>query len=179
MTGKAYAFKKGGVDAFTGAPAADNNQGQIADFDTPADVDAKIAAAIAAFAATLASSSMRFWGQIANLASGTTTRYLYLSTGTVSTPVLAWPLAACKASRLYVDMMVNGATTDQVYTVLKNGIDTALVVTVAAGITGISHFDSDVIFSEGDTVSLRHVNTNGGTGLTSVSASIVFSPTKT
>lgn len=49
MTGKAYAFVEGiGPDADTGATLVQNNQGDLATFDTPAEVDAKIAAAIAA-----------------------------------------------------------------------------------------------------------------------------------
>lgn len=188
MTGKAYAFVDGiGPDADTGATRAPNNQGQLADFDTPADVDAKIAAAlataeaytdaaIAAFALTLANQFTYF----ACFATPGSARYANgnpLAIG--SATALNYPTTARRALSLRCYFTTNTLTTAAVtVTVLKNGIATALTLVQPAMTTGLATITANVDFASNDTLDVLVTCAAGGAGSSVFGVTVTWSPIK-
>jgi hypothetical protein len=75
--------------------------------------------------------------------------------------------ATCTAKNLYIRMTsTQTATGSAVFTIRKNAVDTALVVTITAGATAatFSNTSDTVAFSAGDRMVLKAVNNGTATG---------------
>jgi hypothetical protein len=120
--------------------------------------------------------SVSFWGfNLASSIAASTTTWVSIGVlnGILETTSNYVIPAACTISDMYLIHYVNGqpATGSQVITVRKNGVDTALVITIAAGSAATPNSNyynsSSVSFAAGDRISIRRVN-----NATSVSGSI-------
>lgn len=121
-------------------------------------------------------SSTSVWGfNLANSIAASTTTWVGIGVlnGTLETTSNFVIPVACTLSDMYLIHYVNGqpATGSQVITVRKNGVDTALTITIAAGSAATPNSNyyngSSVSFAAGDRLSIRRVN-----NATSVSGSI-------
>lgn len=147
------------------------------DYIESSDIDARIAAAIAAFAATLASFTMKFAGAFPGLVSGTASRYLPDSAGTiVQTTPLGYSVPACRVSKVRFHCVANAAIADVTVTLYKNGAPTAHTHTFAAGTTGFAISVGDVDFNDDDTIDVFATSTDAGTGTVQLVVSPYISP---
>jgi hypothetical protein len=74
--------------------------------------------------------------------------------------ILAMMPQACTLSRFYISVNPQPATGSITYTIRKNGVDTALAITVAAGSLGgtFSNTATSISFSAGNTLSVKAAN---------------------
>ena len=79
------------------------------------------------------------------------------ATGTLAQQEVVVPFA-CTAKNLYAFADTNGHNGTNVLTVMKNGVATAITVTIAAGSTAVvSDTVNTVSFAAGDKITMRHV----------------------
>jgi len=62
---------------------------------------------------------------------------------------------ACTLKKLYVNVVANSGNGNAIFTVRKNGADTALTLTVGAEQTGVFSVTADVSVSNGDLLALE------------------------
>ena len=110
--------------------------------------------------------------QLANTIAASTTNYVNvgLNTTTIENAATMIIPVACTLSNMYtlhytITQPVSGA---QIITVRKNGVDTALSITIAAGsapsTTPYSDLTNSVSFAVGDKMSIKRQNSSTGTG---------------
>lgn len=130
-------------------------------------------------------SSVNFWGfQLANSinASATTWVGVGVTNGTLETTSNFVIPVACTISDMYLIHYVNGqpATGSQVITIRKNGVDTALEITIAAGSAAtpsVNYYNSaSVSFAAGDRLSIRRRNnaTTAGGSINGISVKVTI-----
>ena len=61
----------------------------------------------------------------------------------------------CSATKFKINIKDNGFTDDCTFTLRKNNADTALVLTVAAGVTGHLEATGSVDYAEGDKIDMK------------------------
>lgn len=154
-----------------------------ADVDSPTDVDAKIAAAIAAFKLTLVRQVWLFAGLLIGQVAATTTRFFTNSTSVNNSTAADFPYPLTTAQSIVAvkwNSVQNALISDAVLDILINGVAVAaLSHTYAAGVTGIVAIAAGlpVAIPADAIVSIRCVNVNGGANSFFATCAVELAPT--
>ncbi len=88
------------------------------------------------------------------------------------------PMPACVVTNMKVNIYSpNAVTSNTVFTLMKNGVATAIVITVGSGATGWFSTTGSVTYAEGDLIDVKIVTGSSGTGnIVPLSITIFYQP---
>lgn len=147
-------------------------------YTLPANGETDYAAQLLAFFSALATSfsTIIFFG-VLNITNGTTypAPGLYATISGATEPFIAMPMAG-RLKRLYVTCVAPPTGGSCIFTVRVNGVDTALTLTVLAGVSSGSDLVNSVVVAAGDRISMKCVATATSATMTFPVLSMAFVP---